>query len=178
VSEDEQYRWWRYPLPRGESYPIKRMEFDRALLETPVAALRQVVLSTDAKRTPQDFFLYCGLPLPKDIRSDWVPFATATWFSVEQTPPLCTDVTFYAAHSSSRTELNRTLVTGGLPRLLRWIREIESGPETRRSETQRIAMSCPAARSKPSTTPVTTGTAADRARGSRGKCLKRDRFAG
>jgi hypothetical protein len=140
VSEDEAFRWWRYPRPRGASYPIKRTEFDRALLVTPVQALRQVVLSTDSKRTAQDFLPYCGLPLPKDIRPDWMPLATTHWFGVEQLPSLCAHVTFYAVPSSRRAELNRALVTEGLPRLLGWIREIESGAETRRTMTQSMAM--------------------------------------
>jgi hypothetical protein len=116
--------------------------FDAALEETPVRALREVVLHPNRDRSPKEFFWAVGIKLPSrlDEDSDWLPLATATWRGLDQQPQFVADVAIYAVPASRRKELSSLFADQALPGLLSWIRSIEAGPETGRTETRRFAV--------------------------------------
>ncbi len=143
VSEDAMpYRWWRYPSARGVSFPVKRSTFEVALAQTPLKGLHAVVLTTHGYRDPAAFFQAVGIPQPRGIDdADFRVLATATWTGLEGTPPPRTAwISFYAVPSEERAEIRAIMEADGMPKILAWLRDIETGAQTRRDAVHRLAL--------------------------------------
>jgi hypothetical protein len=138
----ELYRWWRYPSSRGASFAVKRSELDAALDLTPARSLREVVLATHAYRDPDKFFWSVGVPMPAGTSdAGFRPLSRATWAGLDGRPaPMTADVSFFSVPPDERAQLRALMCQEGLPLVLGWIRELETGPQTRRDATHRLAV--------------------------------------
>jgi len=83
----EQFRWWKFPIGSGRSFPIKRKDFDLALKAVPVASLHEVVSGPQRYRTPAKYFDAIGLREPRNIDANrFLPLASATWSGIDGGP--------------------------------------------------------------------------------------------
>jgi hypothetical protein len=108
------YAFDKAKVPRGLSYPLKRCVLDAALREAGVSGihcvyywLRQrghIVMRAD----------FCG-----EGRRGWAAAGLAS-------------ITVYAVPSSDRQVIETSLVSQVLPRMMCWLKELESSGNTRR----------------------------------------------
>src|SRR3954466_3937868 len=114
------YQWWRRRVGRDYSFPLKRSDLDAALARSAAVPLHAVTL------------------WPAAASAGDLLVGAAKWTGVDGRPPgpppHTASLTFYAVPRARRAEITRLVAEEALPRLLTWMRDIDRGPETRRSE--------------------------------------------
>jgi hypothetical protein len=140
------YRWWRYIGSRGASFPVKKSEFDAVLDAMSVTSLHSVALATSSADDVEaaDYFRSVGIPRPARVRGGaFRALGSGSWRGLDPSgidPPFSSSLRIYSVPRELRAELGLRLRDEGLPLMLRWVRRIETGPETVRTEKHRLAV--------------------------------------
>jgi hypothetical protein len=140
------YRWWReqHGLRLGESYPLKQSDLEAVLAAHPVGALHEVHLGRASSDQPAEFFKGRGFArAPRVDSDDWLPLVWVRWTGVDAlpwSPSFSAGITIFAVPSTRRSVLRERMIWEIMPGALRWVRELERGPQTRRSERHQLVV--------------------------------------
>ena len=113
----------RAKIPKGMSFPLKRSRLDAALIESGISGVHSVYYWLKQSGNIVLRGEFCG-----EQRRGWTAAGQSS-------------ITVYAVPSEQRRQVESAIETDLLPKLIRWLQEIEQARNVRRAADRHFAAS-------------------------------------